>query len=135
MIYLTRRAHFNAAHKLYNPDWSTEKNLSVFGKCANPNWHGHNYNLFVTVKGEINKETGYLFDAKRLNTIIKEHVIEIVDHKNLNLDVDFLKGKICTTENLAIGIWQQLEPHIEEAQLHCIKLHETENIFVEYFGD
>lgn len=134
MIYLTRKEHFNAAHKLYNPDWSPEKNEAVFGKCANPNWHGHNYSLYVTLKGEINKETGYLYDAKQLSDLIKIHVIEKVDHKNLNLDVDFLKGKICTTENLAIGIWEQLAPHIQGAQLHSVKLFETERIFVEYFG-
>ncbi len=135
MIYLTRKEHFNAAHKLYNPDWDQEKNLAVFGKCANPNWHGHNYVLFVTLKGEVRKDTGYLYDAKKLSRLIKEKVIEKVDHKNLNLDVDFLKGKICTTENLAIGIWEQLAPHLEgEVQLHAVKLYETERIFVEYFG-
>lgn len=135
MIYLTRKEHFNAAHKLFNPNWDEEKNQAVFGKCANPNWHGHNYALFVTLKGEPHEETGYLFDAKELSQIIQEHVIEKVDHKNLNLDVDFLKGKICTTENLAIGIWNQLEPHIKGAKLHSVKLYETERIFVEYFGE
>ena len=134
MIYLTRKEHFNAAHKLYNPDWSQEKNMEVFGKCANPNWHGHNYVLLVTLKGEPHPDTGYLYDAKALSQIIQKHVIEKVDHKNLNLDVDFLKGKICTTENLAIGIWQQLVPHIKGAELHAVKLYETERIFVEYFG-
>ncbi|HLR37181.1 MAG TPA: 6-carboxytetrahydropterin synthase [Chitinophagaceae bacterium] len=135
MIYLTRKEHFNAAHKLFNPDWSQEKNEATFGKCANPNWHGHNYNLFVTLRGEINKETGYLYDAKKLSTLITEQVLDKVDHRNLNLDVDFMQGKICTTENLAIGIWNQIAPHIEGAELHAIKLFETDNNFVEYFGD
>ncbi|MGH2644312.1 MAG: 6-pyruvoyl trahydropterin synthase family protein [Chitinophagaceae bacterium] len=134
MIYLTRREHFNAAHKLYNPKGSKEKNKQVFGKCANENWHGHNYILFVTVKGEVGEETGYLYDAKKLSRIINDKVLEKVDHLNLNLDVDFMKGKICSTENLAIGIWEQLAPHIKGVKLHCIKLYETENIFVEYFG-
>ncbi len=134
MIFLTRREHFNAAHKLYNPRWTDEKNQEVYGKCANPNWHGHNYILYITVKGEINADTGYLYDAKKLSRIINEKVIDQVDHRNLNLDVEFMKGKICTTEALAIGIWEQLEPHIKEVQLHSVKLFETENIFVEYFG-
>lgn len=135
MIYLTRREHFNAAHKLYNNKWSKEKNEEVFGKCANENWHGHNYTLFVTLKGEVSNETGYLYDAKALSTLIKDQVIEKVDHRNLNLDVDFMQGKICSTENLAIAIWEQLEPHLEGVQLHCVRLHETENIYVEYFGE
>jgi len=137
MLYLTRKEHFNAAHKLYNNAWSKEKNEMVFGKCANENWHGHNYDLYVTVKGEIHPETGFLCDAKELSAIIKEHVIELVDHRNLNLDVPFMKGQICTTENFAIGIWKQLEPHINKrgVTLHSVRLHETERIFVEYFGD
>jgi 6-pyruvoyltetrahydropterin/6-carboxytetrahydropterin synthase len=135
MVYLTRLEHFNAAHKLYNPDWSKEKNESVFGKCANENWHGHNYELYVTIKGNPDPDTGFLFDAKRLSGIIKDHVVEKLDHRNLNLDVDFLKGKMCSTENLAIGIWQQIMPELPpEVQLHCIKLYETPRIYVEYFG-
>jgi 6-pyruvoyltetrahydropterin/6-carboxytetrahydropterin synthase len=135
MVYLTRVEHFNAAHKLFNPAWNQEKNEAVFGKCANENWHGHNYELHVTLKGEVNPDTGFLFDVKQLSQLINEHVIEKVDHKNLNVDVDFLKGKMCSTENLAIGIWEQLDPHLPEAvQLHCIKLYETPRIFVEYFG-
>ncbi len=134
MIYLTRKEHFNAAHKLYNPGWSKEKNEAVFGRCANENWHGHNYELFVTVKGEIQEETGYLYDAKKLSSIINQYVLDKVDHRNLNLDVDFMQGRICTTENFAIAIWEQLALHIEGAALHCIKLYETERIFVEYYG-
>lgn len=136
MMYLTRVEHFNAAHKLYNPDWTREKNEEVFGKCANENWHGHNYELYVTIKGKVDRETGFLFDAKKLSTIIKEFVLDKVDHKNLNVEVDFLSGKICSTENLVIGIWQQLSNQLPKTvQLHCIKLYETERIFVEYFGD
>jgi len=136
MVYLTRVEHFNAAHKLYNPAWTKEKNDEMFGKCANENWHGHNYELYVTVKGRPHPETGFVFDVKRLSLLIKEHVTEKLDHKNLNLDVDFLKGQLCSTENLAIGIWQQLAPHLPEGvQLHCIKLYETPRIYVEYFGD
>ena len=136
MVYHTRLEHFNAAHKLYNPNWSKEKNEEVFGACANENWHGHNFDLFVTVKGEPDTETGFVMDVKKLKTLIKEHVIKKVDHKNLNLDVDFLKGKMCSTENLAMGIWNQLQPHLpENVTLHCVKLYETPRIYVEYFGD
>ena len=136
MVYLTRVEHFNAAHKLYNPAWSVEKNEEVFGKCANENWHGHNFDLYVTIKGEVDEATGFLFDVKKLSKLILEHVVEKLDHKNLNLDVDFLKGKMCSTENLAKGIWQQLKPHLPaDVQLHCIKLYETPRIYVEYFGE
>ena len=135
MIYLTRAEHFNAAHKLFNPAWSRDKNEAVFGKCANENWHGHNYDLFITVKGNPNPDTGFLFDAKQLSEIINSVVIEKLDHKNLNMDVDFMQGKMCSTENLAIGIWNELLPHIPaEIQLHCVKLYETPRIFVEYYG-
>ena len=135
MVYLTRLEHFNAAHKLYNPKWSREKNDEVFGLCANDNWHGHNFELYVTVKGEPDADTGFLMDVKKLSTIIKEKVTEKLDHKNLNIDVDFLSGKMCSTENLAIGIWNELAPHIPpQVQLHCIKLYETPRIYVEYFG-
>ena len=136
MVYLTRIEHFNAAHKLYNPAWDKEKNESIFGKCANENWHGHNYELHVTIKGEISPDTGFLFDVKKLSLLITEFVLEKVDHKNLNMDVDFLKGKMCSTENLVMGIWHELQPHLPaEVKLQCIKLYETPRIFVEYFGD
>ncbi len=136
MVYLTRVEHFNAAHKLFNPAWSTAQNDAVFGKCANENWHGHNYELYVTIKGSPDPDTGFLFDVKRLSNIIKEYVLELVDHKNLNMDVDFMQGKMCSTENLAIGIWNQLIPHLpKNITLHCIKLNETPRIYVEYFGD
>jgi 6-pyruvoyltetrahydropterin/6-carboxytetrahydropterin synthase len=136
MVYLTRIEHFNAAHRLFNPGWSKDQNESVFGKCANENWHGHNYELYVTIKGDPDPDTGFLFDVKKLSEIVKEHVIEKVDHKNLNMDVGFLSGKMSSTENLAVGIWQQLQPHLpREVQLHCIKLYETPRIYVEYFGN
>jgi 6-pyruvoyltetrahydropterin/6-carboxytetrahydropterin synthase len=135
MVYLTRVEHFNAAHKLYNPNWSKEQNDQVFGVCANENWHGHNYELYVTVKGSPNVDTGFLYDAKKLSAIIKEKVTEKLDHKNLNLDVDFMRGQMCSTENLAVAIWQQLTPHLPgEIKLHCIKLYETPRIYVEYYG-
>ncbi|MBY0244090.1 MAG: 6-carboxytetrahydropterin synthase [Sphingobacteriaceae bacterium] len=136
MIYITRRETFNAAHKLSRPDWSDDKNENVFGKCANPNWHGHNYQLFVTVKGEINPETGFLVDLKWLKEVINIQIIDKLDHKNLNLDVDFMKGQLSSTENLAIAIWKELIPHFEGtgATLHAIKIAETENNSIEYFG-
>ena len=135
MVYLTRVEHFNAAHKLYNPKWSPEKNEEMFGACANENWHGHNFDLFVTIKGETDPDTGFLFDVKKLSKIIQTQAVQKLDHKNLNLDVDFLAGKMCSTENLAKGIWEQIEPYLPQGiQLHCIKLYETPRIFVEYFG-
>lgn len=136
MVFLTRIEHFNAAHKLFNPGWSNEKNELVFGKCANENWHGHNYELHVTIKGEINPDTGFVTDAKVLSRIIKEFVLEELDHKNLNLDVKFLEGQMCSTENLAIAIWKQLIGRLpKNVQLHSVKLYETPKIFVEYFGN
>jgi 6-pyruvoyltetrahydropterin/6-carboxytetrahydropterin synthase len=136
MIYLIRRERFNAAHRLFREEWSDEQNQKVFGKCSNPNWHGHNYNLYVTIKGELNQETGFLFNLHTLSSVINKHVIEKVDHKNLNLEVDFMKGRITSTENLAIAIWEVLEPYIRESgcELHSVKLEETENNSVEYFG-
>ena len=136
MIYITRRESFNAAHKLAREDWSLDKNTEVYGKCANPNWHGHNYQLYVTVKGEVNPETGFLVDLRWLKQLIIVNVLDKVDHKNLNIDVDFMQGKLASTENLAIAIWDILKPLIAEsdAELHSIKLYETENNFVEYLG-
>lgn len=135
MIYLTRVENFNAAHKLSNPAWSKEKNEEVFGKCANENWHGHNYELHVTIKGTPDPETGFVFNAKTLGVLIKDYIVEKVDHRNLNMDVDFMVGKFTSAENLAIGIWDQLTPHLPAGvELHCIKLYETPRIYVEYFG-
>lgn len=135
MVYLTRVEHFNSAHKLYNPDWSREKNEEVFGKCANDNWHGHNYDIFVTVKGEPDPQTGFIIDAKHLSNLIKLHILDKVDHRNLNLDVDFMQGKMCSTENFVTEVWKQLAPHIEGGKLHQIRLYETPRIFVDYYGD
>ena len=137
MIYITRRERFNAAHRLFRPDYSNERNMKVFGKCSNPNWHGHNYELFVTVKGRVNPETGFLLNLKTLSKIIREKVINKLDHKNINLEVDFMEGKLASTENLAISIWNELETEINtlHAQLHCVKIHESENNYVEYFGE
>jgi len=137
IVHITRRERFNAAHKLWNPDWSDEKNNKVFGKCSNPNWHGHNYDLFVTVKGELDKSTGFCVDLKDLSELIKTKIVDVVDHKNLNLDVPFMKGLMASTEILCIGIWEQLESDINElgCKLHSVKLYETENNFAEYFGE
>lgn len=136
MIYITRRERFNAAHRLFREDYSDERNLKVFGKCSNPNWHGHNYELFVTVKGKINKETGFLVNLKQLSKVIRERVIVQLDHKNINLEVSFMKGKLASTENLAVGIWGELEEPVSAlgAELHCIKVTESENNFVEFYG-
>jgi 6-pyruvoyltetrahydropterin/6-carboxytetrahydropterin synthase len=136
MVYVTRVEHFNAAHKLYNENWTKEKNEEVFGKCANEKWHGHNFELYVTVKGHPDPDTGFVFDAKKLSVIIKEHVIDLLDHKNLNIEVTFMQGKIGTIENLIQGIWSQLLPNIPSpTMLHSLKLYETERIFAEYFGE
>ena len=136
MIYLTRRERFSSAHRMFRPDWSDEKNREVFGKCSNPNWHGHNYVLFVTVKGDILNETGFVVNMNILKRIIREYVIEKIDHKNLNLDVEFMKGRIATTENIAVAIWEQLFEPVEKAGavLHCIRIEETENNTIEYYG-
>jgi len=137
MVYLTRKEHFNAAHKLANPNWSAEKNLEVFGKCSNKNWHGHNYDLYITVKGKPNPDTGFIINLKELSVLIRNEVCLELDHKNLNTDVPFLKGILPSTENVAIAIWNILASQIREmgAALHCVKLYETENNFVEYFGE
>lgn len=135
-VYIIRKEHFNAAHKLWREDWSAEKNEEVFGKCSNKNWHGHNFNLFVTVKGIPNPETGFVIDLKTLSKIIKRDVIEALDHKNLNLDVPFLAGMLPSTENLIIQIWEILKNSIaaEGGTLAKLRLEETENNSVEYFG-
>jgi 6-pyruvoyltetrahydropterin/6-carboxytetrahydropterin synthase len=136
ITYITRKEHFNAAHKLCNPKWSDEKNNEVFGKCANANWHGHNFDLYVTVKGIANPETGFVVDLKKLKTIIRENIIQKLDHKNLNLDVPFLEGIMPSIENLIVIIWERLEPKLPAGcTLHKITLYETPNNFVEYFGE
>jgi 6-pyruvoyltetrahydropterin/6-carboxytetrahydropterin synthase len=137
MIYITRRERFTAAHRLYREDWSDEKNMEVFGKCSNPNWHGHNYNLFVTVKGQVKPDLGYVVDLKTLSEIVNKHIIEKIDHKNINIEVDFMNDRMASTENLAIAIWEQLDPYIRnlDIELHCVRIEETENNYVEYFGN
>jgi 6-pyruvoyltetrahydropterin/6-carboxytetrahydropterin synthase len=136
MVYITRRETFNAAHRLFKSEWSDEENLRVYGKCSNPFWHGHNYILYVTVKGAVNPETGFVVNLKTLSKIIREHVIEKTDHMNLNTQVEFMKGLIVSSENIAIAIWKELEPHIRRLgiELHCVKIVETENNFIEYYG-
>jgi 6-pyruvoyltetrahydropterin/6-carboxytetrahydropterin synthase len=136
MVFLTRRERFNAAHRLFREDFTDEKNLEVFGKCSNPNWHGHNYELFVTVCGPVDAETGFVINLKTLSEIVNKLIIEKLDHKNINLEVDFMQGQLASTENIAIGIWNQLQDPVGRlnAKLHCIKLCETENNYVEYFG-
>lgn len=137
MVYLTRVERFNSAHKLWVESWSEEQNFATFGKCSNKNWHGHNYSLHVTVKGKPNPLTGFVMDAKKLSVLIREKVTDKLDHSNLNLDVDFIpKSLQPTTENLVILIWQQLAPFLDEGvNLHSIRLHETETIYAEYFGE
>lgn len=136
MIYLTRRERFSAAHRMFRQDWSDEKNREVFGKCSNPNWHGHNYILFVTVKGEPSADHGFVMNTNILKNIIQEMIISKIDHRNINLEVDFMKDRIATTENLAMAIWNELKQPIEDrgATLHCVKIEETENNFIEYYG-
>ena len=135
-VYITRRETFNAAHKLWRPEWSDEKNQEVFGKCSNHNWHGHNFQLYITVKGVPHPETGFVMNLKVLSVLIREHIIEALDHKNLNLDDPFLTGIMASTENMAIAIWDILDPLVQQhgGEMAKIKLIETENNFVEYYG-
>lgn len=138
MVFITRIEHFNAAHRVYNPAWSNEKNEATFGRCANEYYHGHNFELFVTVKGEPNPDTGFVMDLKVLGELMRIEVIDKVDHRNLNMDVDFMQGIIPSCENFIVKIWEILAPKISEkapnAQLHSLKLIETSKHYVEYFG-
>jgi len=134
-VYLTRRETFAAAHRLFKPELSDEENFNLFGKCSNPNWHGHNYTLEVTVIGDVDPETGFVLDIKKLKNLIHEYVISKVDHKNLNIDTEFMSGLIPTSENITIAIWNQLEDKIRGGKLFSIKLYETENNYFEYKGD
>ncbi|MFZ1808680.1 MAG: 6-carboxytetrahydropterin synthase [Cyclobacteriaceae bacterium] len=131
-VAVSRKEHFNAAHRLYNPDWSDEKNDEIFGKCNNPNYHGHNYELIVTLVGVPDSNTGYVFDMKELSDLIKKHILKQFDHKNLNLDVAQFKSLNPTAENIAIVIWKILRPQIDDKFDLKIKLYETERNFVEY---
>ena len=134
-VYLTRRETFAAAHRLFKAGLSDEENFKMFGKCSNPNWHGHNYTLEVTVIGEVDSETGFVMDIKKLKELIQEYVISKVDHKNLNIDADFMKGIIPTSENITIAIWDQLADKISGGKLFSVKLYETENNYFEYKGE
>jgi 6-pyruvoyltetrahydropterin/6-carboxytetrahydropterin synthase len=136
MICLTRRERFCSAHRMFREEWTDEENFQVFGKCSNPNWHGHNYILWVTVKGEPSAENGFVINMNSLKKIILHTVINKLDHKNINLEVDFMKGKVATTENLAVAIWNELKQPVqnEGATLHCVKIEETENNSIEYYG-
>ena len=135
MVYVTRREHFNAAHRLYNRCWIKKENEAVFGRCANAHFHGHNFELLITIKGEPDPDTGFIYDAKLLGKLVQEKIIEQLDHRNLNTDVPFMQGKMCSIENLVMGIWNELEPHLPaSARLHCLKLVETAKIYVEYYG-
>ncbi len=135
-VYITRKERFNAAHRLFRPEFTDAENLRIFGKCSNPNWHGHNYTLWVTVKGEVCNSTGFVADLKELSLIINEKVIILLDHRNINLEVDFMSGKLASTENLTIAIWNKLDEPVKKlgASLHCVKVEETDNNMVEYFG-
>jgi len=135
-MYITRREYFNAAHRLFRDDFTDQQNLEVFGNCSNPNWHGHNYILYVTVKGDVNQQTGFVVNLKHLSQLIRKTIVDKIDHKNINLEVDFMKNRLASTENLAIAIWGELEKPIKNmgAELHCVRIHETENNYVEYFG-
>ncbi len=133
-VIVTRQAHFNAAHRLHNPAKSAQWNSDQFGPCNNPRWHGHNYVLEVSVRGQPDPATGYVIDLTDLNALIQTHILAHCDHRNLNEEVEFLRGVIPSTENLAIAFWHQLAPHITSGQLHCVKLYETPRNFAEFYG-
>ena len=139
MLYISRKEHFNAAHKLYNPEWTREKNDDVFGACANENWHGHNFDLIVTVKGMPDPDTGFVVDLKKLSNLIRVEIVDKLDHKNINLDVPFMQGKMASCENLIIEIWKILNQKLATitafGKLHSIRLYETPRNYVEYFGE
>ncbi len=136
LLYITRKEHFNAAHQLWNRNWTEEQNLAIFGKCANPHFHGHNFDLYVCVKGQPNPDTGCVMDLKKLKVIIREEVIDHLDHQNLNLDVPWLSGQMPSIENISAAIWHRIATKLPEGvYLHKITLWETQNNFVEYFGE
>ncbi|MDH4069995.1 MAG: 6-carboxytetrahydropterin synthase [Ignavibacteria bacterium] len=134
-VYITRKGHFSASHRLFNRQWSNDRNQEVFGKCNNPNGHGHNYEVEVTVAGSIGPDTGMVMDLKKLADLLDEEVLERFDHKHLNHDVEALKGVIPTAENIAIVIWKILSDRIPDGRLFSVKLYESGNNFVEYRGD
>ncbi|MCS6966222.1 MAG: 6-carboxytetrahydropterin synthase [Candidatus Kapabacteria bacterium] len=135
MVYITRRVAFSAAHRLYRPEWSDEQNWAVFDKCANPNGHGHNYMLEVTLSGIPDPETGYVMDLKHLAQLLEQEIVSKVDHKHLNYDVDFLQGINPTVENLAIVFWQVLQRKLPAGQLYAVRVYESENNYAEYRGE
>jgi 6-pyruvoyltetrahydropterin/6-carboxytetrahydropterin synthase len=133
-VYITRQVHFNSAHRLYNPTKSLAWNQKQYGLCTNPHWHGHNYVLEVTLKGQPDPVTGYIMDLAELKGILFRAVVDKCDHRNLNDQVDFLRGIIPSTENLVIAFWQEIAPHIRHGQLQCVRLYETPRNFAEFFG-
>jgi 6-pyruvoyltetrahydropterin/6-carboxytetrahydropterin synthase len=133
-LLVTRRMRFNAAHRVHNPALSDEENTALFGKCNNPNWHGHNYDLEVTVEGTVDPKTGYVIDLGQLKALVEREIIDKVDHKNLNLDVDFMRGTNPTTENIVLACWRVLAPRVSPGRLTRLRLWETENNYVEYDG-
>lgn len=139
MVFITKQVHFCAAHKLYNPEWNQEINEEIFGPCANENWHGHNFDLYITVKGTPDPDTGFVMNFKNLKQLVNREIIDKVDHKNLNVEVPFMKGKMTSCENLIVAFWNILEPLIQEhsnqrAKLHKLKLYETPTSYAEYYG-
>ena len=135
LVYVTRKVRFNAAHRLHNPEESDDWNRETFGVCNNPNWHGHNYVLEVTVAGEPDPQTGFVIDLADLKQIMNERVVDKVDHRNLNLDVDFMQGIMPSTENFAIAVWKELEDALPAGRLHKVRLEETDNNSAEYYGE
>lgn len=135
IVTVTRRLSFNAAHRVHNPALSEAENASLFGKCNNPNWHGHNYTLEVSVRGQIDDRTGYVMDLGALKRVVEREVVDLVDHRNMNIDVPFMQGIIPTTENIIVAIWDRLVPHVAPARLARLRLWETENNFAEYEGE
>ncbi len=135
MVYLTRKAEFSASHYYHNPAFTPEENLRVFGKCNNPNGHGHNYTLEVTVKGKVDDRSGFVVDLKQLKEIMNREVIDAMDHRFLNKEVADFKDRIPTTENLAISIWGRLKPKLNVAELHRVRVYETPDLFVDYYGE
>jgi len=134
-VTVTRRVRFNAAHRVHNPELSEAENNRLFGKCNNPNWHGHNYTLDVSVEGDIDPKTGYVYDLSKLKKTVEREIVDIVDHKNFNLDVDFMRGVIPTSENIIVAIWRELAPAIRPGHLVRLVLWETPNNYVEYSGE
>lgn len=135
MVYLTRRCEFSSAHYYDNPDFTPEENQRIFGKCNNKNGHGHNYTLEVTVKGAVDQRSGFVVDLKQLKDVMNREVLDALDHRHLNLEVPEFRDRIPTTENVAIAIWQRLQPKLKIAQLHRVRLYETVDLFVDFYGE